>query len=950
MVSFHFFPYMTLCRKKLLVNIPCIFSYFQKKGGYTSNIDSKVSLIPLVQKDYMNKTEAIKNFLTDHTLKDLAELYTFDMEVQVNVAQENGERIEGEFKGKKWLGWSDGINSWKPFRIPYAANTKPEYTDSVMSYDLSKYAEGIGMTGWDWKNKVSRWVAYDFDAIVGHSEKHAKKLTDTELQEVRDKLNDIDWTTIRYSTSGSGLHIYVHLYPYIQTNTHTEHAALARAILGVMSAKTGFNLEAKVDACGQNMWVWHRKMKGTHGLQVIKTGSPLSQVPPNWKDHLSVINGHKKRIVPKFVDEDDAEKLFNELTGQRSRVELDEEHRKLIKFIESTEYTSWYDADNNMFVTHTFALKAAHKELDLKGVFETLSQGQEGEQNCFCYPIRNGGWVVRRYTRGVAEHRTWDQDRNGWTRCYFNSEPNLKTLAMYYGGVEHPQGGYVFNEAEMAQKVASQLGSNLSIPNFALTRPARLKDGKDGKISIEIEQQQHDHSEQMKDWILERGKWKRVLLVRDNQTNEIDIGNYDDIIRHLVDENGNDLGWVVKTDGFWRSEPISHVSMFLEAFGLDRNQVKRVLGASVIRCWRIVNKPFDVEYPGERQWNRHAPQFRYPPSTDLDNLHYPTWLKILNHCGSSLDEYILQNDWCKINGILTGADYLKCWIASVFQKPTEPLPYLFFYSREQNTGKSIFHEALSLLVTSGVVRADQALGDTQFNGELENAVVCVIEETDLSGAKNKTTYNKIKDWVTSRQLPIRKLYETARLITNTTHWIHCTNDENSVPMFPGDTRIIMIHVPALEEVIAKRDLIRSLTKEAPDFLASIVNLELPECNDRLNLPVIVTSDKIDSEQGNKTPLDLFIEEKCFNYIGNTILLSEFHEQFSVWCDPVSLKYWSKHRIGKEINKNKYPKGRLPKNPNIHIANLSFTPKGQDDPVLPELRLMPDGFLREVVKK
>jgi hypothetical protein len=110
------------------------------------------------------RTQAIKTHLEAKTWPDLAGVYNHDMEVQVNVAQDGGERVEGEFRGKQWLAWTDNLTTWKSFRIPYKANTEPEYEDKPMSFDLSKHVEGIGMTGWDWKNRVSRWFAYDFDA------------------------------------------------------------------------------------------------------------------------------------------------------------------------------------------------------------------------------------------------------------------------------------------------------------------------------------------------------------------------------------------------------------------------------------------------------------------------------------------------------------------------------------------------------------------------------------------------------------------------------------------------------------------------------------------------------------------------------------------------------------------------------------------------------------------
>ena len=111
------------------------------------------------------KSVAIANFLSASSTPEFSSLYNYGMEVQVNVAQDRGDRIEGEFKGKKWNGWTDGVSSWKSFRIPWDAKGNPNYTDSVMSWDLAQHVEAIGMTGWDWINKTSKWVAFDFDSI-----------------------------------------------------------------------------------------------------------------------------------------------------------------------------------------------------------------------------------------------------------------------------------------------------------------------------------------------------------------------------------------------------------------------------------------------------------------------------------------------------------------------------------------------------------------------------------------------------------------------------------------------------------------------------------------------------------------------------------------------------------------------------------------------------------------
>ena len=101
------------------------------------------------------KTVAVKNFLTASTHSDLASLYHLGMEVQINVAQDGGERISTEgFQGRIWHSYSDGIQNWFSFRIPHKAFSKPEYIDAEIKYDLAEHAEGIGLTGWNWKDKI----------------------------------------------------------------------------------------------------------------------------------------------------------------------------------------------------------------------------------------------------------------------------------------------------------------------------------------------------------------------------------------------------------------------------------------------------------------------------------------------------------------------------------------------------------------------------------------------------------------------------------------------------------------------------------------------------------------------------------------------------------------------------------------------------------------------------
>lgn len=883
----------------------------------------------------VTRSVAIKNFLTARTHEDLAEMYSIGMECQVNVAQGNGERVEGTYKGRQWHGWTDGLTKWKSFRIPYNANTEPSYEDNRMTFDLDVHAEGIGMTGWDWKNRCSRWVAFDFDAIIGHSDKHKKTLTNEELQNVQEEACRIEWVTVRKSTSGKGLHLYVFL-DGVPTSNHHEHAALARSVLGLMSAITGFDFVSKVDICGGNMWVWHRKMKGTNGLILIKRGGPLPEPPKNWRDHIKVVTKRRRRNLPQDIEASGQADPFMELSGQRARVPLDAEHKRLVDWLRSQKAMWWWDQDHHMLVTHTMWLKRAFEALNLRGIYDTSSKGADlNEQNCFAFPLRRGAWCVRRYGQGTGEHECWDQDSNGWTRCFFNRSPDLATAARAYGGMEDPKGGFVFRTASDAALAAEKLGIHLDIGTKQAGRRTKIKPHKDGRrLIFEVDHDGMDSGDEMKGWFLDK-VWNKIETPHAPEALEPDdVANFDDFVRHLVTPNSEDAGWMIKSNNEWRAEPLNHVKAALGFMNFSSKEINKIVGSAVFKAWKDVNLPFQSEYPGDRQWNRNAAQLKYLPTQDKDVLSYPHWLKILEHCGAGLDAAVQQHPWCKANGILSGADYLKCWVASLFQHPTEPLPYLFFYG-PQDSGKSIFHESLSLLLTKGYRRADIALQNTSaFNAELDGAILCVIEEIDLG--KDRLAYNRMKDWMLADVISIHMKGRTPYQVVNTTHWVQCANDHNYCPIFPGDTRIVMLYVPELDptQMIPKKQLKIRLQKEASDFLAAVMGLEVPPSPDRFHVPPVVTEDKIIVQQMNQTPLERFVDENCKPAAGYMIAFKEFHERFMEWIEADEARNWGKIKTARNMPPQ-YPKARVRGTSQVTVGNIAW----KDTKVEPKTKLV-----------
>lgn len=886
------------------------------------------------------QSEVIKRFLTHYSRSDLADLYHEGMEVQVNVAQDDGEREEYKTPGGRTVhAFSNGVETWKSFRIPYKAFSDPEYDPKPMTFDLVVHAEGVGMTGWNWRDRQSIFVGFDFDSLMGHS----AGLTVDELEEVQRQLESLSYVQIRTSTSGNGLHVYVYLNDNQEIANHHEHAAVARAVLGKMSADVGYNFESSVDVCGHVLWQWHRKL-AENGLLIVKDFEEKIKIPVNWRDHLDVVSKRSSKTSPGFVNKGD--QSFEQLSGQTLHVQLDDSHKELLRFLEDQPFTSWWDADHWMLVTHTKALKAAHDKLNLRGIFDTISDGNDpGTQNCFCFPLRGGGWTVRRFSKGVQESPSWNQDRAGWTSCTFNMIPTLEIASRATGGIENQKNEFVFTTADEASKALQTLGVDVSIPTRYSARKASLKPQKDGRVFFSIEATPgEDTKEGMDQWLLDKSKWGRLIKIQNTSQDNSDPLLLDDYIRHVVDRGNNSFGWFCKLEHGWVKNPITNVDAFLQAMGHARKDLPVLRGASVSKSWKIVNKPFQSEYPGDRQWNMGAAKFALVPNTSLDSLHFPTWNMVLNHIGEALTPAVKGDEWCQRNGITTGREYLIAWICNLFQKPDQPLPYLFLFG-EQNCGKSILHEALSLLINPGVQRADVSLTSTaNFNGELEGKVLCIIEETELT---KRSIANRIKDWVTSRDITIHVKGMTPYMTPNTTHWIQCANEQTACPIFPGDTRITVIHVKTLPNPVPKAELLARLKKEGSDFLAYALHCELPEAPERLSIPALATSEKNMIMQGNMSALQDYLQQEVHNIPGSVIPYTEFCDKFRSWLASNGFAHevteWTNTAIAKRLPPE-FPTGRWKSNEN-HVGNASYDPNAEVRPILmrtDKRRLVPYG--------
>ena len=865
-----------------------------------------------------------------------------DLETQL-LCDQDGEKVEGK---NKWI--DDAGQEFGPIRWPYKAKTpNPEFRDYPRKFLFDDHLLAIGSTGWNWTQKESRWLGFDFDALVGHAA--GVGVDDAELARVAKAAPD--FVDVIQSTRGAGKHLYVFFdAPYPKTATHTEHAAIARAFLPVMSAAAGFDFSTKMDVCGSILWLWHRDATtDNRGFTCIKNSTrhvTAQDVPPNWRDHLDVVSGKRGRVrVRGWSPEGEVtDKRADEDTEAYPVIQLDECHKRFLTDLEDTGYTYYWVHDHHLAQTHTCAIKQVHDAWakaghPMKGPYDTTAPGTDkGKPNTYLRPRLGGGWDCFRFGEGiVAEHPLWD-DFNNKTHITLNIGPSLRQGALAAGGVECAdlKHGFQLPDVESLYIALDYLGSDFRLSDHirATDRSYHLKTRQgDDRIIVQVERKREDLDIDFLGWEKKNATtWQKLLSDHTNTKQDEDqtAAYWDNKIRLVkvvsMAETGSVAGeadtWLIKdSSGKWVRHPKDNVILVVNkkagTAAID------VLASAIDNAWTKVNKPFEPEYTGGREWNYAAPQYVYQPRL-LKNgevPHHPHWDLVFNHCGAGLDKYILDLPWCKEWGIKTGGDYLRRWLAAMLRFPYCRLPYLFMYSEAQNTGKTTWHEMIRLLVTHGVEAADKALTSAgDFNGELTNVLLGTIDETDIAKA-GKSVYNKVKDWTTANRYSIHGKYKEVYVQPNILHLIQTANHRQACPVYGGDTRITSIEVSVIKERVAEETLKEGCRSEGGDFMATLMSLPLPKHSDRMRVPVIDTDSKAAAISDHRDELEAFIEDNCTYVPGNAVKFEEFFTAFLTSLEKFERKEWPRG-IVKATLPDHFPYGRYSRNVN-YIGNMAI---------------------------
>jgi hypothetical protein len=892
-------------------------------------IDALASLFRYRRFNLVKVTTAVQTFLANQSMHGGLEIAPniSDLEFQVFASPDGGDAVAGRRNT-----WTDGIDEWFHIRVPKNADTEPTYRDSEC-WRLDLHAQSIGTTGWNWRKRQSEFLGFDFDSLTNH----AAGITDLELVRVREALTLLPYVEIRRSTSGKGLHAYVRLPDGVSTQNHTEHAALARSVLGVMSSCCAFDFSQAIDCCGSILWIWSRSASKEAGsFELIKAATSTFNkdfIPENWRDNVAVVNRDRVKVKLDAVSNADEDE-FDALTGARRKVELDDQHRAHIDALKTYGGSCIWVPDHHMLQTHTVLLKRLHTEQNLEGIFETASGGSNlAEPNCFASPEPNGKWNVCRFGRGTKEAQTWTTNSNGWTSCKLNVAPDFEMLMeLSGGGLLGDSKGHAFPSVRLACVALEKFG-RCDVPALEDPlgyRPCVIYRDSKGNIVIQAEKEKSDNGSAFIGWNcqMKKGKWSRVLRVTGAEEvvdPSVQLSELDTFIRRCSLEDGQNSGWYHLSNNIWKSISESESSAICLALGVDKNEVQITRGTLLSNSWTVVNQPFKPEYPGGRVWNRNAAQYTFKPADRSDGASsHPHWDLILDHIGKSLDAPVRENQWLKAANINNGADYLTAWITCMLREPTTPIPYLFL-TGPQNSGKSIFHEAISLLMTNGVVLAERVLLNRDgFNGELVNAILCVVEEVDLSRSAHAS--NRLKDLVTGQFLNIRAMRKDSYKVRNTTSWVQLANSLDHCPIFPGDSRITVCRVDAIEKEIAKTELLDRLTREAPHFMRTILDLQLPKPEGRLRIPIIETQAKFDAMEANTSPLETFLTESCHYCPGAT---TPYREWYSKFCESMPGDVAVEYRETATRSKlpDYFPVGKITGEGNVfHIGNMSLDRK------------------------
>ena len=303
-------------------------------------------------------SEALQTFLQARKTPanaDLVDKWSSAMETQVNVAAGDGEPV-----ANKRSTYSNGVDTWHSIRIPKDANSEPSWKDYKLSFSIGEHAEGIGCTGWDWQARLSRWVAFDFDSLMGHAKgvglterrvaagqrgRHAASVCGSAKVHRRRRHAPLRLLRRRRHPVREP-HGPRRLGP-LHPRHDVERVQLRLRLPDRLLRRRDVDL-APEDDC--------RRIWGSPSSSRRPRCCPQADLPANWRDHIEVVTRKRAKVRINEVADDKLD-AFEALATSRKIIPLDDSHKAQIEALQRSGYTTLWVADHHLLQTHTCRLE-----------------------------------------------------------------------------------------------------------------------------------------------------------------------------------------------------------------------------------------------------------------------------------------------------------------------------------------------------------------------------------------------------------------------------------------------------------------------------------------------------------------------------------------------------------------------------------------------------------------
>jgi hypothetical protein len=713
-----------------------------------------------------------------------------------------------------------GESTDQPFkyRLPKNGHDNPTDNDGPIPF-TPQLIVTWGTSWWDYRNKSTVGCFGDID--FGHG---SKGRTREEIANWDQKAQQVSYLMNCTSKGGDGRHGVVFLEKPLPAVNRAQHKANCRAIIAQLSDDIGIDLFEFCCSWGAIQYIFSRTHAG-NGLRCIKPATSKLILPENWQE-----------LVTPFEHASEPQRRILTAESVAHHVKMDDTHRSIGDTSEKHGFLWTVEENRGRVVVHlhTKALEIDHQENNRRGPYSTNAPGRDPKTpNAYAFLKPSGGLAVRRHG-DAAEDDNWHQGPSGIWCCDYNVAPTFARACEICGGVKGKKGIIFLNGR--AGEVLALLAVNLEIPErLRKHRTDLMRHGQNLLVAIHTA-----NCGEFDGWTFDYGKYERVI---EEALPPVVLSKHEDRIRHTTDaQRGKD--WTLLDDrGDWKIEPLGAVKTYVKGYGHNDDDVAEVIKHHLERNWLLERIPFAREYSdGKRIWNRDGARYVKLPRKG----GWPRCKMILDHLGAALTPLVRQDPWCMKCGITTGSYFLKLWAALMFRRPRQRLPYLFFWSETQNTGKSSFHRMLVRMFanSNGWCELRKELLKDDFNDLLRGCALAYLEEIDLS--RSPFAYDLVKGLVDSPILKIRGIYAASEMEVNYVHFIQSANARHHCPIFPNDTRIMVIPVCQYEgrDIAWTEELQPIIDTEAPAFLHELLTMPIPDhgCG-RLFLPALETDDK-----------------------------------------------------------------------------------------------------------